>query len=88
LHAIGLTTDLKKPFVGIGLDYRGNPVTCILMTYEACQVGTLEENIVGLIFNTGCGDGISMGTPGMRYSVAIIVIIADSMETVNFSHEL
>ena len=42
-----------------------------------------NEDIVGLIFNTiGVSDGISMGTPGMRYSLPSRDIIADSMETV------
>jgi len=45
--------------------------------------GTQNEDIVGLIFNTiGVSDGISMGTPGMRYSLPSRDIIADSMETV------
>ena len=38
---------------------------------------------MGLIFNTiGVSDGISMGTPGMRFSLPSRDIIADSMETV------
>ena len=38
---------------------------------------------MGLIFNTiGVSDGISMGTPGMRYSLPSREIIADSIETV------
>jgi dihydroxy-acid dehydratase len=45
--------------------------------------GTLQEDLVGLIFNTiGVSDGISMGTPGMRFSLPSRDIIADSMETV------
>ena len=38
---------------------------------------------VGLIFNTiGISDGISMGTPGMRFSLPSRDIIADSIESV------
>ena len=38
---------------------------------------------MGLIFNTiGVSDGISMGTPGMRFSLPSRDLIADSMETV------
>jgi len=45
--------------------------------------GTKNEDVIGLIFNTiGVSDGISMGTPGMRYSLPSRDIIADSMETV------
>ena len=45
--------------------------------------GANENELVGLIFNTiGVSDGISMGTPGMRYSLPSRDIIADSMETV------
>ena len=40
--------------------------------------GTLSADLVGLIFNTiGVSDGISMGTPGMRFSLPSRDIIAD-----------
>ena len=45
--------------------------------------GTENKDLIGLIFNTiGVSDGISMGTPGMRFSLPSRDIIADSMETV------
>ena len=45
--------------------------------------GIQAQDITALIFNTiGVSDGISMGTPGMRYSLPSRDIIADSMETV------
>lgn len=45
--------------------------------------GCNENELVGLIFNTiGVSDGISMGTPGMRYSLPSRDLIADSIETV------
>jgi len=86
LHAIGLSKDdLKKPFVGnASTGYEGNPCNMHLNDLaKLVKQGTLEEDIVGLIFNTiGVSDGISMGTPGMRYSLPSRDIIADSMETV------
>ena len=45
--------------------------------------GVQASDLVGLIFNTiGVSDGISMGTPGMRFSLPSRDVIADSMETV------
>ncbi|MAL58691.1 MAG: dihydroxy-acid dehydratase [Flavobacteriaceae bacterium] len=86
LHAIGLTTkDFYKPLVGIAsTGYEGNPCNMHLNDLaKLAKQGTLEEEVVGLIFNTiGVSDGISMGTPGMRYSLPSRDIIADSMETV------
>jgi len=86
LYALGLSEeDLQKPFVGIAsTGYEGNPCNMHLNSL-ACQVksGVQESDVVGLIFNTiGVSDGISMGTPGMRYSLPSRDIIADSMETV------
>lgn len=86
LHAIGLTTeDFYKPLVGIAsTGYEGNPCNMHLNDLALlAKQGTLQEDVVGLIFNTiGVSDGISMGTPGMRYSLPSRDIIADSMETV------
>jgi dihydroxy-acid dehydratase len=86
LYAIGLTEkDLKKAFVGIAsTGYEGNPCNMHLNDLaKLVKKGTQEANLVGLIFNTiGVSDGISMGTPGMRYSLPSRDIIADSMETV------
>ncbi|MFC5044880.1 dihydroxy-acid dehydratase [Aquimarina hainanensis] len=86
LHAIGLTReDLKKPFVGIAsTGYEGNPCNMHLNDLaKLVKKGTENEDLVGLIFNTiGVSDGISMGTPGMRFSLPSRDVIADSMETV------
>lgn len=86
LHAIGLTTeDLQKPFVGIAsTGYEGNPCNMHLNDLaRLVKEGAENESLIGLIFNTiGVSDGISMGTPGMRYSLPSRDIIADSMETV------
>ena len=86
LHAIGLTKeDFKKPLVGIAsTGYEGNP--CNMHLNELAKLvkkGTINKEVIGLIFNTiGVSDGISMGTPGMRFSLPSRDVIADSMETV------
>ncbi len=86
LHAIGLSEeDFKKPFVGVAsTGYEGNPCNMHLNNLaEHVKSGVNDSQGVGLIFNTiGVSDGISMGTPGMRYSLPSRDIIADSMETV------
>ncbi len=86
LHAIGLTTeDFFKPIIGIAsTGYEGNPCNMHLNDLaKLAKEGTKQEDVIGLIFNTiGVSDGISMGTPGMRYSLPSRDIIADSMETV------
>ncbi|MFV8224481.1 dihydroxy-acid dehydratase [Christiangramia aquimixticola] len=86
LHAIGLSKeDQKKAFVGIGsTGYEGNPCNMHLNDLaKEVKKGTQQAGLNGLIFNTiGVSDGISMGTPGMRYSLPSRDLIADSMETV------
>ncbi|MFP2994957.1 dihydroxy-acid dehydratase [Spongiivirga sp. MCCC 1A20706] len=86
LHAIGLTEDdFKKPLVGIAsTGYEGNPCNMHLNDLAVLvKEGTQDADLVGLIFNTiGVSDGISMGTPGMRFSLPSRDVIADSMETV------
>lgn len=86
LHAIGLTKeDFKKPFIGIAsTGYEGNPCNMHLNDLaKLVKEGCNSNELVGLIFNTiGVSDGISMGTPGMRYSLPSRDIIADSIETV------
>lgn len=86
LHAIGLTDeDLKKPLIGIAsTGYEGNPCNMHLNDLAVhVKKGADKADLVGLIFNTiGVSDGISNGTPGMRYSLPSRDIIADSMETV------
>ena len=84
LHAIGLSEeDLKKPLIGVGsTGYEGNPCNMHLNGLALhVKDGVNSANGVGLIFNTiGVSDGISMGTPGMRYSLPSRDLIADSME--------
>jgi dihydroxy-acid dehydratase len=86
LHAIGLTEeDFSKAFVGIAsTGYEGNPCNMHLNDLaQQVKQGTNNADLVGLVFNTiGVSDGISMGTPGMRFSLPSRDVIADSMETV------
>lgn len=86
LHAIGLTKeDFEKPLVGIGsTGYEGNPCNMHLnLLAQLVKKGVNDSNGVGLVFNTiGISDGISMGTPGMRFSLPSRDLIADSMEMV------
>ena len=86
LYAIGFTDeDFNKPLIGIAsTGYEGNPCNMHLNNLALdVKDGVNSINFVGLIFNTiGVSDGISMGTPGMRYSLPSRDIIADSIETV------
>jgi len=86
LHAIGLKdADFLKPLIGIAsTGYEGNPCNMHLNDLaKLVKKGTAQEDIIGLIFNSiGVSDGISMGTPGMRFSLPSRDVIADSMETV------
>ena len=86
LHALGLSDeDLKRPMIGIAsTGYEGNPCNMHLNDLAVhVKRGVEASNLTGLIFNTiGISDGISMGTPGMRYSLPSRDLIADSMESV------
>ncbi len=86
LYAIGFTDeDFDKPLIGIAsTGYEGNPCNMHLNNLALdVKDGVNSIDFVGLIFNTiGVSDGISMGTPGMRYSLPSRDIIADSIETV------
>lgn len=86
LHAIGLTDDdFQKPMIGIAsTGYEGNPCNMHLNDLaKEIKTGIQHVDMIGLIFNTiGVSDGISMGTPGMRFSLPSRDLIADSIETV------
>ncbi|OUW76674.1 MAG: dihydroxy-acid dehydratase [Flavobacteriaceae bacterium TMED212] len=86
LHAIGMTDeDFEKPLIGIAsTGYEGNPCNMHLNNLSVhVKEGITPHGMLGLIFNTiGVSDGISMGTPGMRFSLPSRDIIADSVETV------
>ena len=86
LHAIGMTDeDFQKPLIGIAsTGYEGNPCNMHLNDLSVhVKEGIAPYDMLGLIFNTiGVSDGISMGTPGMRFSLPSRDVIADSVETV------
>jgi dihydroxy-acid dehydratase len=86
LRAVGFTDDdFKKPQVGIASTW--SMVTpCNMhidvLAREAAQ-GVDETGGKSVLFNTiTVSDGISQGTPGMRYSLISREVIADSVETV------
>ena len=86
LRAVGFAQeDFAKPQVGIAST--GSQVTPCNMHIndlaEAAAMGADEAGAKSLVFNTiTVSDGISMGTPGMRYSLVSREVIADSIETV------
>jgi dihydroxy-acid dehydratase len=86
LRAVGFTdADFKKPQVGIASTW--SMVTPCNMHInglaEEAGRGADEAGGKSVIFNTiTVSDGISMGTPGMRYSLISREVIADSIETV------
>ena len=86
LHAIGMVDeDFDKPLIGIAsTGYEGNPCNMHLNNLSVhVKEGIAPHQMLGLIFNTiGVSDGISMGTPGMRFSLPSRDVIADSVETV------
>ncbi len=86
LRAVGFTEeDFAKPQVGIASTW--SMVTpCNMhidgLADEAAR-GANAAGGKGVVFNTiSVSDGISMGTPGMRYSLVSREIIADSIEAV------
>ena len=86
LHATGLREeDLERAQVGIASCwFEGNPCNMHLLDLAAeVKEGVREAGLVAFRFNTvGVSNGISMGTPGMSYSLQSRNLIADSIETV------
>ena len=86
LYATGLQPeDMNKPQVGVSsVWWEGNSCNMHLMDLAAkVKEGIQAEDMVGYRFNTiGVSDGISMGTPGMSFSLQSRDLIADSIETV------
>lgn len=86
LHAVGFEdNDFKKTQIGIASTW--SMVTPCNMHInklaEDAAAGADEAGGKSIIFNTiTVSDGISMGTPGMRYSLVSREVIADSIETV------
>lgn len=90
LYATGLTeNDLKKAQIGIVSNwYEGNPCNYHLNELgKEVKKSIINQELVGFQFNTiGVSDGITMGTPGMRYSLPSRELIADSIETMLKAH--
>jgi dihydroxy-acid dehydratase len=86
LYPVGFTeADFSKPQIGIASTW--SMVTPCNMHIdalaEAAALGADEAGGKSVVFNTiTVSDGISMGTPGMRYSLVSREVIADSIETV------
>lgn len=86
LRAVGFEEDdFQRPQIGIASTW--SMVTPCNMHIgglaEEAAKGADEAGGKGVIFNTiSVSDGISMGTPGMRYSLVSREIIADSIEAV------
>jgi dihydroxy-acid dehydratase len=86
LRAVGFTdADFSRPQVGIASTW-ANVTPCNMHIDElarAAAAGADGAGGKGVIFNTiTVSDGISMGSPGMRYSLVSREIIADSIEAV------
>ena len=85
-YGIGLTdADLQKAQVGVvSMGYDGNTCNMHLNALaNDIKKSIWENDLVGLTFHTiGVSDGMSNGTPGMRYSLVSRDVIADSIETV------
>jgi dihydroxy-acid dehydratase len=86
LRAVGFgDADFDKPQVGIASTW-SNLTPCNMHIDELARLaagGAESAGAKAITFNTiTVSDGISMGTPGMRYSLVSREVIADSIETV------
>ncbi|MGO9717184.1 MAG: dihydroxy-acid dehydratase [Steroidobacteraceae bacterium] len=86
LHAVGFSdADFDKPQVGIASTW-SNLTPCNMHIDELARLaaaGVEAQGAKAVTFSTiTVSDGISMGTPGMRYSLVSREVIADSIETV------
>jgi dihydroxy-acid dehydratase len=86
LHAVGFSDDdFRKPQIGIASTW-SNLTPCNMHIDELARLaagGVESQGAKALTFGTiTVSDGISMGTPGMRYSLVSREVIADSIETV------
>jgi dihydroxy-acid dehydratase len=86
LRAVGFADgDFDKPQVGVASTW-SNLTPCNMHIDELARLvaaGADRAGAKAITFNTiTVSDGISMGTPGMRYSLVSREVIADSIETV------
>jgi len=86
LRAVGFSDDdFKRPQIGIASTWAMTTPCNMHINDLAAEAadGANKAGGKGVIFNTiTISDGISMGTPGMRYSLVSREIIADSIEAV------
>ncbi len=86
LYPVGFTeADFAKPQIGVASTWSMvTPCNMHINTLaDAACMGADEAGAKSVLFNTiTVSDGISMGTPGMRYSLVSREVIADSIETV------
>ena len=86
LRAVGFQdADFTKPQIGVASTW-ANLTPCNMHINDLAAeavAGTDAAGGKGVLFNTiTVSDGISMGSPGMRYSLVSREVIADSIETV------
>jgi dihydroxy-acid dehydratase len=86
LRAVGFEDgDFDKPIIGVANGY-SNITPCNLSLGKLADAAVIDAKRVGMmpqVFGTiTISDGISMGTPGMKYSLISREVIADSIETV------
>jgi len=86
LRAVGFTDeDFQRPQIGIASTW-AMTTPCNMHIKDLAEVAVQGADAAGgkgVIFNTmTISDGVSMGTPGMRYSLVSREIIADSIEAV------
>jgi dihydroxy-acid dehydratase len=86
LRAVGFQdADFAKPQIGIASTW-ANVTPCNMHIAELAREAAAGADAAGgksVLFNTiNVSDGISMGSPGMRYSLVSREVIADSIETV------
>jgi dihydroxy-acid dehydratase len=90
MYGAGFTEeDMSKAQVGIAsTGYEGNTCNMHLNTLAGwVKEGVTKAGLKPLQFNTiGVSDGMSMGTPGMRYSLISRDVIADSIEAIAGAH--
>ncbi len=87
LRAVGyVDADFEKPSIGIASTWSNITPCNVHLDGLATAAAAAADGAGGKsrIFNTiTVSDGISMGTPGMRYSLVSREVIADSIETVS-----
>jgi len=86
LYPVGFSeADFNKPQIGIASTW-SRVTPCNMHINELAEMaanGADQAGAKSVLFNTiTVSDGISMGTPGMRYSLVSREVIADSIETV------